>query len=153
MLQVRDADKSDNITFYISGGENAMNFFIDSHSGQIKFAIIYDIRIMPTTVLLNVTARDFGGLECFTTVTIKIKALNWKPHLNNLPWKQMVPENAHHTLSALYTIGAYDPDVNDSKSFRVTFFPADGATKFRVNPLSTFFCNIFFHCLLFFIFL
>ena len=139
VLQVRDDDKSDNITFYISGGVNAMNFFIDIHSGQIKFAVVYDIRIMPAVVQLNVTAKDAGGLECFTTVTIHIKALNWKPHLNNLPWKQMVPENSRHSGPTLFRITAFDPDVNDSKSFRVTFFPAEGATKFRINPSSRFF--------------
>lgn len=134
LLQVRDVDKSDNITFYISGGSNSMNFFIDGRSGQIKFSVLYDVRIMPKTVQLNITARDSGGLECFTTVTIMIRALNWKPHLNNLPWRQMVPESARHYRPALYTITAFDPDVNDTKSFRVTYFPAVGAAKFHVNP-------------------
>ncbi|XP_036368369.1 cadherin-23-like [Octopus sinensis] len=133
MFQVSDPDHSDEITFKISGGQHALNFKIDPDSGEVSFAVDYDVRIMPSHVLLNITAIDKPGLNCTAQVDLNIEPLNWKPYLNNLPWKQTVPENSNFSGRPLYIVTSFDADKMDPVYFRASFYPSTGASKFYLN--------------------
>ncbi|GAB1610826.1 hypothetical protein Ahia01_001369100, partial [Argonauta hians] len=135
LLQVYDQDAVDQerITFKISGGKDSLNFNIDPYTGEVSFAVNYDVRMMPSHVTLNVTASDSAGLNCTTTMELFIKPLNWKPYLNNLPWQLAVPETSVATGLPLYVITSFDADTTDPVHFRASFYPPIGASKFYLN--------------------
>jgi hypothetical protein len=115
-LLCRDQDADDTIHYRINTGDDLQHFEINDTSGQLTFAVDYDIDEdnMPSTVLLELSCVDSGGLSGTTTVTVHITDRN-----DNCP----VFTESHYTIEVnssmpmdvqLLTLNATDADSDQN---------------------------------------
>ncbi len=112
VLTVTDADPGDSHTFVVSDSR----FEIVDHQLKLKSGQSVNFESEPN-VILDVTARDTGGLEIINPITIRVTDVNDAPTSISLS-ANTVAENASGANAGI--LAAADVDADDSHTFVVS---------------------------------
>ncbi|XP_069106932.1 protein dachsous-like [Argopecten irradians] len=111
---ISDEDIGDTHTYSIDSGTEAASFSIHQSTGNISFAVDYDVTPLesPKTTVLVIKATDSGYLSGTATLHLTITHINKPPYFSNLPQTATISEDSN-LGHIIYVISVVDPDMDN----------------------------------------
>ncbi|GAB1610825.1 protocadherin Fat 2 isoform X1, partial [Argonauta hians] len=134
-FKVIDPDVNDTYHFSMMTADNSSWFSIDPISGNISFAVDYNVRVHPSNIFLVVAVKDRHNLQDTTLVNVTVHSVNNVPTIVHLPPVISLPED-HPPLQEVLAIQVIDPDPWDVFTYKIHISPPEGITLFDLNRTS-----------------